>query len=454
METIYLSNKPTLFISLIFLFIGLPYYGQNTANINAKVLFEDEPLTNGVTNFIIDITNTTINSHDYDFTKCEGGIANITLDYQTGLNNYEIEITPVPSSWMGINTQDIILIQQYIQGLETFDNYQYVAADADKNGLIDTVDINKYRAYILDPRDTFPGGNHWYLLHDIEHPFFESDNQDVGLLTYLDTIWNSTFTGDPSSSGKRPYFTFRGIRRGDLNGSNCGYCINDCGPSQLKKYNDFSEFQNDSRIVQVDFIVDESISTSGFEILLEDFSEDQIKIARVSSDLGTFSQKNYSINDKNGYNKEFRSSWISQGITKLESGQSLLTFEIKLHNLHSFLDLKRALNRTIVNLYDENADWKSNTSVALKNIYRDSPMFTAYPNPFTNQISIEFDRKSNKSGRIDLVDVHGKIMISKNYKAQKGYNSFILSTADLASGIYIVRQIEDNRIVSSKKIIK
>src|SRR5690606_41205318 len=129
----------TLIVNVLFLFGGIIFsYGQSPATIDVRVLYQDDPITYGVINFLVDISNTTTNTDDYDITECNDGIAEITLDYDSGTNNYDIEIESVPTAWGGLNTQDVILIQRFLADLEVFDNYEFIAADSDKNGIIDT----------------------------------------------------------------------------------------------------------------------------------------------------------------------------------------------------------------------------------------------------------------------------------------------------------------------------
>ena len=179
------NSFQTFIVNVLFLFGTVIFsYGQSPATIDVRVLYQDDPITYGVINFLVDITNTTTSTGDYDITECSDGVAEITLDYDSGTNNYDIEIESVPTAWEGLNTQDIILIQRYLADLEVFDNYEFIAADSDKNGIIDTFDVNNYRQYILNPMLPYPGGNHWELLHYLERPFFELSDQDINLYNW------------------------------------------------------------------------------------------------------------------------------------------------------------------------------------------------------------------------------------------------------------------------------
>jgi len=69
-----------------------------------------------------------------------------------------------------------------------------------------------------------------------------------------------------------------------------------------------------------------------------------------------------------------------------------------------------------------------------------------YPNPVNNLLHIKLN--TAKQTQVDIYNVLGKRVISKTI-----YNSEIISTQNLSSGIYILRLTQGNTTIS-KKLIK
>ncbi len=75
-----------------------------------------------------------------------------------------------------------------------------------------------------------------------------------------------------------------------------------------------------------------------------------------------------------------------------------------------------------------------------------------YPNPFTNNISIQMPSNTAKSVDVEIVDITGKIIYSENVLTNS-LNEVIVNTNALTKGIYILKVLNDNQVFT-KKIIK
>lgn len=77
-----------------------------------------------------------------------------------------------------------------------------------------------------------------------------------------------------------------------------------------------------------------------------------------------------------------------------------------------------------------------------------------YPNPFTNDLSLEFESGLETSAVITVTDISGKNVISRNIHAHKGQNLIKLEeTGALSGGVYLVRVVGQN-INETHKVIK
>ncbi|NVO03966.1 MAG: T9SS type A sorting domain-containing protein, partial [Bacteroidetes bacterium] len=68
-----------------------------------------------------------------------------------------------------------------------------------------------------------------------------------------------------------------------------------------------------------------------------------------------------------------------------------------------------------------------------------------YPNPFENELSFEVNNLITPKASIDIVDMLGNIVMTKNYEdIRPDNNSFTISLSQLAAGTYFVRFKSDN----------
>jgi len=75
-----------------------------------------------------------------------------------------------------------------------------------------------------------------------------------------------------------------------------------------------------------------------------------------------------------------------------------------------------------------------------------------YPNPFTNNISIQMPNITAKSVDVEIVDITGKIIYSENVLTNSE-NEVNVNANNLTKGIYILKILNDNQVFT-KKIIK
>ena len=83
------------------------------------------------------------------------------------------------------------------------------------------------------------------------------------------------------------------------------------------------------------------------------------------------------------------------------------------------------------------------------------PLITAYPNPFANMITVNVRpaQGSDKTNRIDLVSLNGKIVYSKVIEKNGTFTTQLANIPRLASGIYILKTTV-NGIPFVTKVVK
>lgn len=73
-----------------------------------------------------------------------------------------------------------------------------------------------------------------------------------------------------------------------------------------------------------------------------------------------------------------------------------------------------------------------------------------YPNPTAGELNVSFNVSSNQTMNFVVTDLLGKVVQTKNIQAASGSNLVVLSTDDLASGMYLLQIGND----SSKQVIQ
>lgn len=77
-----------------------------------------------------------------------------------------------------------------------------------------------------------------------------------------------------------------------------------------------------------------------------------------------------------------------------------------------------------------------------------------YPNPFTNEITIETVNTENTISTVQIIDISGRVLMSQTEAVNIGLGTIKLSnTSNLSAGIYLVK-ISTNGVVKTMKIVK
>ncbi len=74
-----------------------------------------------------------------------------------------------------------------------------------------------------------------------------------------------------------------------------------------------------------------------------------------------------------------------------------------------------------------------------------------FPNPFTNQLTVEFDLDESKEVIIELFDMVGRSLHQENLgKRSAGKNQYFINTEDFAKGAYILKLQIDGQVINQK----
>lgn len=77
-----------------------------------------------------------------------------------------------------------------------------------------------------------------------------------------------------------------------------------------------------------------------------------------------------------------------------------------------------------------------------------------YPNPATENVSLEYNASISGNHSISLVDVTGKLIYTENFSAQKGNNRKQISLNGVEAGVYFITIADENGRTNHLRLIK
>ena len=79
---------------------------------------------------------------------------------------------------------------------------------------------------------------------------------------------------------------------------------------------------------------------------------------------------------------------------------------------------------------------------------------TFFPNPAIHQVTVFLRSEASLTGVVDVFDSSSSLLIHQSVNLQKGNNSYILSTQDLAPGIYLLRYYSGSHSECAKLVVE
>ncbi len=80
-----------------------------------------------------------------------------------------------------------------------------------------------------------------------------------------------------------------------------------------------------------------------------------------------------------------------------------------------------------------------------------------YPNPATNVLTIEYKLPNNEEAIMQIIDIMGRLVITKNLSSQKqpfGKLTMTLNISSLSQGVYLYKVVQNGGAISTGRIIK
>ncbi len=330
----------------------------------------------------------------------------------------------------GVTTYDLVLISKHIINVQQLDQpWQLLAADANQNGAITTLDIVLLRALILQNITQLPNVNSWLFLP-------------------------SSFAYD----GMMTDFEFLGVKVGDVNGTSS---VPNC----------FQAPTIDTRTLgTLNLTAKNKIIKSGETYTINTFPDNYEKIIggqfTIDFDASALDFKNIEGNNSIELTDEnfgktqsddgfILCSWntsASQNLNTEEAFYNITFTARKDGKLSDYLTINsKKINAEV---YVENGNeiefW--NADLSFENEISNNT-FTISPNPFSEQTTFNFSLEKAGQVELEIFDTNGRLVFSQQENMPEGENQIEIQKSNLRSnGIYFYK-IKTNNNVNTGKII-
>jgi subtilisin-like proprotein convertase family protein/uncharacterized protein YrzB (UPF0473 family) len=339
----------------------------------------------------------------------------------------------------GVETYDLILIQQHILGLQQLNSYpKYIAADANDDDRISALDIIDLRKLILGIYDELPGVNSWR---------FADASYDFG-----NGIWEFPEEVDINLTGiLEEGIDFTGIKIGDVDGS-----------VQANLNNTTEDRGNGILELEIENL--ELEAGKEYEILVssEDFNEiggmqwtfklTGIDILEISGEGLEFSSQNYAQIERMG-NTYTTLSWNEKEAVSREGD----LFKLRVLALtDGRLSEMLHMNSDVTKSEAYRADGERiNVSMKWTGLLEDA-VFALHqnePNPWISETMISFDIPESGMTTLRVYDATGRLVYVHEEVLDAGYHEHQIKNTQLGSAGIFMYKLDHNDQQLSKRMI-
>ncbi len=410
--------------------------GSLTVDLGGKIM-------NSIDNVDFPKVEINISGSNFETFETSDDSGNYMFSELSLYDDYTIKPEKNDDALNGITTSDIVRIQKHILGLQPFSSMEnLVAADVNKDEKINGADLIQMRKLLLGfyANDEFPQNDSWrFYAGDFDwdanfpYEFPEEVNLNNVLQSNEELMFYGIKIGDINNTA-----TISGLS-GDVGTRNDGIDLN--------AYLNVSEDNS----VSIPVKINESIDAQGFQIAL-DLNADLEDIT-IKSGAFELTSEEYNIE-----NNQIFIAWYDLAGVAMEEGDVLFTIEAYAQSEIETNDLVLG-DRFKAELYSlddvtYSIDWIV-TGEAVLNIEQvEVASLTAYPNPFDNNTTIDFQANSSGVYNISIFNLNGNEIMNNNVTFSTGKQSILIDeTMIQTSGIYYV-YIKGSNKISVAKIIK
>jgi hypothetical protein len=341
----------------------------------------------------------------------------------------------------GVSTFDVLLIQQHILGLSSFDSpYKFIAADVDNNKRITGRDIIEIRKLVLGITPSFQDNTSWRFT-DAEFDFGSGD-------PLAQSFPESYEIGNLTSE---MHIQFEPIKIGDINMS--------AKLAEHEVETRFDEakswYSNDLKVkaaqqASIPVYMEEAEDLLGFQIQW-DFQPYQLSIKNVKGAQITVNEGQWALDENH-----LRISWSHAKGLSIDPEQPLFYIEVEAkRDGRSSQLLSLASDRVFSSeMYTSSGEYAITYRTKAENLAM--PSFTLKqnrPNPANDETIIDVEVPVTMPAQLVITTADGKEVYRERALLNRGWNQFELQTSNLGpAGIYFY-SVSAGPFTDSKKMI-
>jgi hypothetical protein len=368
-------------------------------------------------------------------------------------NDYTVSPEKNMNYLNGVTTYDLVVLRKHILHINYLDSpYKIIAADANNSGTVTTTDMVELQKLILFVNDELADNNSWRFV-DKNYQF---QNPDDPLSEVFPEVYNINNLSDDMLD-----LDFIGIKVGDLN--------NSAIPNMLVDLDDRNV--NEKLTFEVNDQKTEIGKTYKIDFRANDFNEIEAYQFTVKFDIDALEFVDFERGELSVFQQNF-------GMTQLKDG--ILTtswYDIESQNL----DKEAVLFSLIFNAKSEDRISENimiNSSLTKAEAYSrrgeqlgvtlhfnekvdvllsaEFTFFQNQPNPFHNSTKIRFQLPTSQLVRLTVMDISGKMLLTKTGFFEEGLNHITIDENDLnTSGTLIYRlETPTNTAIGKMILIK
>ncbi|MBK7425686.1 MAG: HYR domain-containing protein [Saprospiraceae bacterium] len=350
----------------------------------------------------------------------------------------------------GVTTTDILMIHSHILGNTALESpYKLIAADADRSGGINAIDLVEIRKVILGKTDNFKNNSSWR--------FVESGYQFI--------------TPDKAQAENFPEFSkvspllmqvtdenFIAIKVGDVNGnalSNSESFINlDNRSGRVFELLTEDLYLRKGKEYEIAFRGPSMSDIRGFQFTMN-FDPEKMELSEVGSEQLQVSDENFGLTRiKSG---SITSSWhsVEPVLTNSENGLFKMKYRARKNSrLSDVLGINSDRIRAEAVTHDLQTipltlefEKSTGNSEELYALYQNEP------NPFKEQTTIRFSLPEAMDATLKFYDTSGKVIHHISGAFKSGMNEINLLKSDIPAAGVIYYQLEAGDFTAAKKMI-
>ena len=357
--------------------------------------------------------------------------------------NVTYEITPQENSGLlnGVTAFDLVLVRKHILGSAFFENvYQIIAADANNDGKVSTLDLLELRKLILGISQELPNNQSWRFVN-----LEETTNNDLDPFAFTESIIIENLTSNTTN------INFLGVKIGDVSSAaNNGLLLADSRSSKTLQFNTTDILLKAGQAVEIPVTAENFDQIIGYQFTMH---LDGLAFVGAKAGVLTVNKNNFmQLNDQT-----VTTVWSNENaITTTETLFTLVfkaTQSIQLSEALSFnskvtpaLAYEASAKRMDIDL--------SFQPITATTAFTATQLLQNEPNPFFNETTIGFQLANTGAVVLQVFDATGRNIITKRGEYAKGTHHIRLTDADNLPAGLLYYQLSAADFQATKRMVR